>query len=146
MPVVPIGLNLEAWKNVDRPSSGSNGSRKAFDVNQDKQTFTVIKTPKYTEKSLQQTVHQSLVSPVQRMVEQTKEKERITDIPDDTDLSLNAAATSETTAPKRRKKQKKSPKSHKKKPVSTLKAIKRLQKTSQRQSASRRRAGKNSKK
>lgn len=144
MPVVPIGLNLEAWKDIDKPTHDSR--RKAFDVNQSKQTFTVIKTPKFTEKSLEQTVHQSLVSPVQRALEQTKEKERITDIPDDTDLSLNAAATSESGPPKKKIKKNGQASARKKKPVSTLKAIKQMQKSSKRQSASRQRAGQRKKK
>lgn len=152
MGLVPLGISVQSWtKSIDpksqqRSDSGQNGM---FMDDRGKNSFHRVISPHGAtgKGSLSDKLSQKVVSPLSQILEQTKEKERLKVAPDNSDVSLNYAATStsgkggkgkkagKSSATKKKKRKPSKPTSGKSGAQST---IKRLQKKRNSQSTSKR--------
>ena len=99
MPLIPLGIQLREWAAAGDPSktdgNDSNGGRQMFTDNNGGTKFRVIQTGSKPDTGVKDSA-QKLVSPVQRVLEQVKEREKIniSDAPDANQVSLDMAAVS----------------------------------------------------
>ena len=134
MVLIPLGISINSWtrsidpKSKNRSSTSDSG---LFTDDSGSNTFHRVKSVAPASKhSISSKMTQNIVSPMSQILAQTKEREKLSDAPDDSPISLNMAASSSAS------KQKKKTKAGKKKspPASTSTArkmkssIKRLQK------------------
>ena len=110
MPLVPLGLQMQAWsRGIDALPSRSKNS--IFSSSNGKCIFHEVDTPKVTSKD--KTLHNQItngkkisgmVSPLQNIIEQTREKDKRLDAPDNNSLSLDMSRTSTVSTSLKRKK------------------------------------------
>ena len=136
MVLVPLGISINSWSRSMDPKSKNRSTLSSGGVFTDDsgtKTFHRVNTPGASHnKSISKKMKQTLVSPVSQVLAQTKEKEKMTDSPDDGLISLNVSASSSKSKKKNKKKETVSKKINKpassKSPRKMKAAIKRLQK------------------
>ena len=144
MVLVPLGISLNSWsRSIDPKSKSRTETNGGFTDDSGINSFHRVgtnsidttggKNKKRSKKGLAQLVKTKIVSPIQQVLEQTKEKEKRSDAPDNTDISLNMSATSTMLSKKKRKKKSSSSAPRRKSTASSRKktvgaSIKRLQK------------------
>ena len=144
MVLVPLGISLNSWsRSIDPKSKSRTENNGGFTDDSGINSFHRVgtnsidttggKNKKRSKKGLAQLVKTKIVSPIQQVLEQTKEKEKRSDAPDNTDISLNMSATSTMLSKKKRKKKSSSSAPRRKSTASSRKktvgaSIKRLQK------------------
>ena len=133
MVLVPLGISVNSWSRSIDPKSQNRSafsSGSVFTDDSGTKTFHRVNSPGSSgNKAISKKMKQTVVSPVSQILAQTKEKEKMTDSPDDGVVSLNVAASSSSS---KRKKSKKTSEPRKKitsnSPSKMKAAIKRLQK------------------
>ena len=145
MVLVPLGVSMSSWTSSIDSNPKSSTDKKSFTDNSGSNSFhrvggishgtsdSLLKKHKKTSSKL----NPRIISPIQQVLDQTKEKEKRADGPDTTSISFNMAATSSGMSNKG-KKSNSSSKTTKKK-TSTGSTIKRLQR--KRNSQSKRKLG-----
>ena len=146
MPLIPLGIQLSAWKDINLPNDKKKDLVIQAGMSADR--FRVIKTPNMNHKDrnghIIKTKKQELSSPVRENLDRVKEREKMGDgVQTTSDISFDVASVSE----KGRQKSGSSGKKKKavRKPASAKQTIKRLSTARSRQSSSRRASGKKSK-
>ena len=109
MGLVPLGISMNSWTRSIDPKSKNRSTPmqpSTFLNDSGSNLFHRVNSsgPQANKTSLSSKVSQKIVSPVSQILEQTKEKEKLIDAPDDTNISLNFSASS--TPLKKRKKSK----------------------------------------
>ena len=128
---------MEAWTRATRPpsesrSAPSSGSMMFTDTSGREMFHGIVRSSGGDKHK--KAVTQKMVTPVQSALERTKEREQTSDAPNDDNISLNVAAVSNKTKPKKPKKRSSSSRS----------SIKRLMTSRRNQSNSRRGTSKTS--
>ena len=151
MVLVPLGISLGSWtRSIDPKSkSRSAGNGSVFTDDTGSHSFHRVGGTSHgtsgkkdsTGSKLSRMIKPKMTSPVQQMLEQTKEKEKRADAPDTSLISLNVASTSSGAVGKMKKRMEKNKKisksDSKKKSNSSIKRgdpIKRLQRKRKSQS------------
>ena len=136
MVLVPIGISVGAWaRSIDPKSKSRSVTSDKFTDDTGMHSFHVVKDQGSKKKtSKNELVHPKIMSPVQQVLEQTKEKEKRADGPDTENITFNLASTSSTTAAGKKGKKKsvtKSRRSDMKKSTirTTIKRLKRKRNT-----------------
>lgn len=109
MPVVPIGLNFQAWKKATpHNDDGSSSAREVFSSNNNNNNntlnnepgFNVVKTPRprYHSGKLENKYRNrkmtALISPLQPIIDQSRDLQKQSKVVDADSLSLNIDKTS----------------------------------------------------
>ena len=145
MVLVPLGVSLNSWsRSIDPKSKSRTENNGGFTDDSGINSFHRVgtnsidttggKNKKRSKKGLAQLVKTKIVSPIQQVLEQTKEKEKRSDAPDNTDISLNMSATSTMLSKKKKRKKKSSSSAPRRKSTASSRkktvgaSIKRLQK------------------
>ena len=98
MVLVPLGISINSWtrsidpKSKNRSTISNSG---IFTTESGDNTFHRVKkdSPHSTNPTVNR-IKQSIVSPVSQILAQTKEKEKLTDSPENVPISLNMTASS----------------------------------------------------
>ena len=113
MVLVPLGISMNSWtKSIDSKSKGGSNN-KTFTDNTGSHMFQRVSNESPGEKNstkkdgLSNKIKTKMISPVQQVLEQTKEKEKRSDGPDTVDVSFNMASTSSGMSNKRKTARKK---------------------------------------
>ena len=147
MGLVPLGISMNSWTRSIDPKSQNRATYKtggSFMDESGSHTFHRVTTPSHESNkkgNLSSKVTPKVVSPLTQILEQTKEREKMSDAPEVTDISLDFAAASSTSSKK--KKSHTPTKTTKKKKTKDSKAramsaIKRLKKKRNSQSSAKR--------
>ena len=146
MVLVPLGISVGTWaRSIDPKSQSRRAKSDNFTDETGLHSFHRVMDSVKKEKSpKKQIIHPKLISPVQQILQQTKEKEKRGDGPDTENITFNMAASSTASSGKGRggKRKKNVPTSHgrsdtKKKSQSGT-TIKRLQRKRKSQSITKR--------
>ena len=121
MVLVPLGVSMDSWTRSMDPKSKSRSANETFTDDTGAAFFTRVGSTshglsetknlkKLNKSSLSSKNKPKMVSPVQQILEQTKDKEKRSDAPDTVPISFNVASTSTGVSqknPAKRKPQKK---------------------------------------
>ena len=108
MVLVPLGVSMNSWTRSIDPKSKSRSATGSFTDDTGSATFTRVGstshggTQKLKKLKLNAKSSAKLVSPVQQVLEQTKEKEKLSDAPDTVAISYNIASTSTASSGKKK--------------------------------------------
>ena len=144
MVLVPLGVSLDSWTRGIDSKPKNNSSNKTFTNDSGTDTFRRIESTSHgrgdqldkkkkkkkntttTSNRLGNLVKPKMVSPVQQILSQTKEKDKRYTTPETNDISLNIAATSSgLSGRKTKRKQPSSSSSSKSRGRSTIKRLQR---------------------
>ena len=111
MVLVPLGISMNSWTKSIDPKAKSGNQNNSFSDNTGDHLFQRVSHSSSKEKksstkknSLGKLIPTKIISPVQQVLEQTKEKEKRSDGPDTVDVSFNMASTSSGIGNKLKKK------------------------------------------
>ena len=96
MVLVPLGISMSSWSHSIDPKN-KKLDKKTFTDDNGANLFQRVGSTshgKSIKKNIGKVVKSNLVSPVQQILDQTKEKEKRADGPDTIDVSFNMASTS----------------------------------------------------
>ena len=110
MSLVPLGLNMEAWSRATRTTPVESRSAPAsnsvvFTNNSGREIFHGVRSITHgsggggggsLDKKGKKELTQKMVTPVQSVLERTKERDQTSDAPNDNNISLDMAAVSRT--------------------------------------------------
>ena len=152
MVLVPLGISVAAWsRSIDPKSKSRSVAHDNFTDETGIHSFHKVRSSKkanHHNSSNKGLTHPKIVSPVQQILEQTKEKEKRADGPDTENITFNMAASSSTGTGGRKGKKKSASSSVRsdKKKSSSAGTIKRLQRKRKSQSTTTLRVSKKSRK
>lgn len=149
MVLVPLGISVGSWsKSIDPKSKSRSANSDIFTDDTGLHTFHKVTNGKNGSKSDKKIVHPKIISPVQQVLQQNKEKEKRADGPDTENITFNMASTSHVKKKKTTTRKKSAPSTSRsnEKTSTTGRTIKRLQRKRNTQSKTKLSGSKKSKK